>query len=60
VVDFQTVLNAQNTAFQAQESVVQSELSRFTATIGLAQALGGGWDGTLPEPPPLRKLSDPV
>jgi NodT family efflux transporter outer membrane factor (OMF) lipoprotein len=60
VVDFQTVLNAQNTAFQAQESVVQSELSRFTATVGLAQALGGGWDGTLPEPPPLRKLSDPV
>jgi NodT family efflux transporter outer membrane factor (OMF) lipoprotein len=60
VVDFETVLNAQNSAFQAQESVVQSELSRFTATVGLAQALGGGWDGTLPAPPPLSKLSDPV
>jgi multidrug efflux system outer membrane protein len=58
--DFQTVLNAQNAAFSAQESVVQSELSRFTAVVGLTQALGGGWDGRLPEGPPLHTLSDPA
>ena len=50
-IDFQTVLNAQNTAFQAQESVVQSSLTRFTAVVGLVQALGGGWDGAMPDAP---------
>ncbi len=60
IVDFQTVLNAQNTAFQAQESMVQSELTRFSAVVTLAQALGGGWDGMTPEPPPLSRLSDPI
>jgi NodT family efflux transporter outer membrane factor (OMF) lipoprotein len=48
VVDFQTVLNAQNQAFSSQESVVQNRLARFNAVIGLTLALGGGWDGTLP------------
>lgn len=60
IVDFQTVLNAQNTAFQAQESMVQSELTRFSAVVSLTQALGGGWDGMTPEPPPLSRVSDPV
>ncbi len=60
VIDFQTVLNAQNAAFQSQESMVQSELTRFSAVVGLTQALGGGWDGMTPEPPPLSKLSDPI
>ena len=56
-VDFQTVLNAQNGAFQSQESLVQSRLSRFTAVIGLTLALGGGWDGATPEAPPLSAVS---
>lgn len=60
IVDFQTVLNAQNTAFQAEESMVQSEFTRFNAVVTLAQALGGGWDGMTPEPPPLSRLSDPI
>lgn len=60
IVDFQTVLNAQNTAFQAEESMVQSEFTRFNAVVTLAQALGGGWDGMTPEPPPLSRLSDPL
>lgn len=59
-VDFQTVLNAQNAAFQAQESVVQNQLSRFTAVIGLATALGGGWDGATPAAPPLKTVYDPL
>jgi multidrug efflux system outer membrane protein len=53
VIDFQTVLNAQNAAFQSQEQVVQAELSRFTAVVSLVLALGGGWDGELPPAPPL-------
>ncbi len=53
VIDFQTVLNAQNAAFQAQETVVQTELARFTAVVSLVLALGGGWDGELPPAPPL-------
>ena len=59
-VDFQTVLNAQNAAFQSQESLVQSRLARFTAVIGLTQALGGGWDGATPEAPPLSTMSAPL
>jgi multidrug efflux system outer membrane protein len=57
-VDFQTVLNAQNSAFSAQESVVQSSLTRFTAAVGLAQALGGGWDGAMPDAPSNDVLYD--
>jgi multidrug efflux system outer membrane protein len=60
VVDFQTVLNAQNAAFSAQESVVQNQLARFTAVVGLATALGGGWDGAVPAAPPLRTVYDPL
>ncbi len=58
IIDFQTVLNAQNAAFQAQEAVVQSELSRFTAVVGLSLALGGGWNGELPAAPLLSTVSD--
>jgi multidrug efflux system outer membrane protein len=60
IVDFQTVLNAQNAAFQAQEAMVSAELTRVSAVVSLTQALGGGWDGMAPEAPPLSKLSDPV
>ena len=57
-VDFQTVLNAQNAAFQTQEAVVQNKLARFIAVIGLTQALGGGWDGALPDAGALKIVYD--
>lgn len=57
---FQTMLTAQNSVFQTQESLVQSGLTRFTAVIGLTQALGGGWDGATPEPPPMALLEAPL
>ncbi|MGE4062138.1 MAG: efflux transporter outer membrane subunit [Rhodospirillaceae bacterium] len=57
---FQTMLTAQNSVFQTQESLVQTGLTRFTAVIGLTQALGGGWDGITPEPPPFALLSAPL
>lgn len=59
-VDFQTVLNAQNSAFQAEDSLVQTRLARFSAVIGLVAALGGGWDGALPDAPPLKTVYDPL
>ena len=59
-VDFQTVLNAQNSAFSSQESLVQSRLSRFTAVISLTAALGGGWNGTTPEAPAMSLVSNPL
>ena len=57
---FQTMLTAQNSVFQTQESLVQTGLTRFTAVIGLTQALGGGWDGATPEPPPMALLETPL
>lgn len=44
-VNFQTVLEAQRTIVQAADAVVQSQRDRFTAAVGLYQALGGGWAG---------------
>ena len=60
VVDFQTVLNAQNAAFSSQESLVQNKLSRFSAVVGLTLALGGGWDGTLVDAPSMQAVYDPL
>jgi len=60
VVDFQTVLNAQNAAFQSQESLVQNRLARFNAVISLTLALGGGWDGALPETPSMQAVYNPL
>lgn len=44
-VNFQTVLEAQRTIVQTADAVVQSQRDRFTAAVGLYQALGGGWAG---------------
>jgi multidrug efflux system outer membrane protein len=57
---FQTMLTAQNSVFQTQESLVQSGLTRFTAVIGLTQALGGGWDGVTPEAPSMALIDAPL
>ena len=59
-VDFQTVLNAQNSAFSSQEGLVQNRLSRFNALIGLTLALGGGWGGTLADAPPMSGVYAPL
>ncbi|MBI3434603.1 MAG: efflux transporter outer membrane subunit [Proteobacteria bacterium] len=46
-IDLITVLNTQQTLFQAQDTLVQVRLARFNAVLALFQALGGGW------PPPI-------
>jgi outer membrane protein, multidrug efflux system len=47
-VDFMTVLDAQRTLFQAEDTLLQTRLARLNASVALFKALGGGWS----EPPP--------
>ena len=42
-VDLVTVLNTQQTLFQAQDLLAQVRLLRLQAVVSLFQALGGGW-----------------
>ncbi|HEY0283232.1 MAG TPA: efflux transporter outer membrane subunit, partial [Rhizomicrobium sp.] len=43
VVDLLTVLQAQQTLFSSQDTLVQVKLARLQAGVGLYRALGGGW-----------------
>ena len=58
IIELLTVLQAQQTLFNAENALVQSKLARLQAVISLYQALGGGWtpDQTplLPDANPLR------
>jgi multidrug efflux system outer membrane protein len=45
-VDLVTVLNTQQTLFQAQDTLAQIRFARFQAIVSLFQALGGGWPPT--------------
>lgn len=47
-IDFLTVLDTQRSIIFADDSVVQAQLSQFSALVDLYKALGGGWDGKLP------------
>lgn len=47
-IDFLTVLDTQRSIISADDSVVQAQLSQFSALVDLYKALGGGWDGKLP------------
>ncbi|MDR4307806.1 efflux transporter outer membrane subunit [Chelatococcus sambhunathii] len=42
-VDIVTVLNTQQTLFDAQDSLVAARLARFQALVSMFEALGGGW-----------------
>ena len=43
--DFLTVLDAQRTLLDNEDSLVQAQSDRLTAAASLFKALGGGWDG---------------
>ena len=42
-IDLQTLLDAQRSLFQAQDTLAQQRLARLKAAIDLYKALGGGW-----------------
>jgi multidrug efflux system outer membrane protein len=42
-VNLVTLLQVQQTLFQAEDTLAQVQLARLTAAVGLFQALGGGW-----------------
>lgn len=42
-IDFQTLLDTQNTQLSTENSHAQAKLARLTACINLYRALGGGW-----------------
>ncbi|SEE11372.1 efflux transporter, outer membrane factor (OMF) lipoprotein, NodT family [Rhizobiales bacterium GAS191] len=42
-IDITTVLNTQQTLFQAEDTLSQIRLQRLLAVVSLYQALGGGW-----------------
>jgi outer membrane protein, multidrug efflux system len=50
-LDLVTLLNTQQTLFQAQDALAQVRLARLQSIVSLFQALGGGW------PPPSRDKS---
>jgi NodT family efflux transporter outer membrane factor (OMF) lipoprotein len=47
-IDLTTVLTAQQSLFQAQDTLAQVRLARLQALISLFQALGGGWVADAP------------
>jgi outer membrane protein TolC len=44
VIDFLNVLTAQQTLYQSQDQLAQSEQTVSTDLIALYKALGGGWE----------------
>ncbi len=52
-IDLITLVNTQQTLFQAQDVLVQVQFARFQSTVSLFQALGGGWM-SLPDPESIR------
>jgi multidrug efflux system outer membrane protein len=48
--DIVTVLNVQQTLFQAEDALWQAQLARLQAIISLYQALGGGWQPKVERP----------
>ena len=45
VVDFLNVLTAQQSLYQSEDQLAQSEQTVATNLIALYKALGGGWEG---------------
>lgn len=42
-IDYQTLLDTQDTQLSAEDSQAQARLARLTAAVNLYRALGGGW-----------------
>ena len=48
VVDFQTVLLSQNQLFAARNAFLDNKLAQLNAAVAFYQALGGGWQASVP------------
>ena len=55
LVDYLTVLNAQQSYLAAQQNQAESMQRLGTDLVTLYQALGGGWEGEYPLPPTPEK-----
>jgi NodT family efflux transporter outer membrane factor (OMF) lipoprotein len=60
VVDLLTVLQAQQTLFSSQDTLVQVKLARLQAGVGLYRALGGGWTVAAEADTPTRNTFVPI
>ena len=60
VVDLLTVLQAQQTLFSSQDTLVQIKQARLDAGVGLYLALGGGWTVAADADKPTRNDFVPV
>jgi len=60
VVDLLTVLQAQQTLFSAQDTLIQIKLARLQSGVGLYRAVGGGWDVKQEADANLRNTFIPV
>jgi outer membrane protein TolC len=53
-VDYTTVVTAQTTALQNEQTLLNIRLARYTASSNLIAAVGGGWrDSDMPPPVPI-------
>ena len=46
IVPFNNVLTAQTTRLNSEQTALTVQGSRLTASVGLIQAVGGGWDAS--------------
>jgi outer membrane protein TolC len=59
-IDLITVLNTQQTFFQAEDVLAQARLLRLQAIVGLFQALGGGWAMLSPQARLTNEAATPL
>lgn len=59
-IDLVTLLNTQQTLFQAQDTLALAQLDRLVAVVGLFQALGGGWQKPKADGPVNPDSAEPV
>ena len=60
VIDLLTVLQAQQTLFTSQDTLIQIKLARLQSGVGLYRALGGGWSTATDADKDLRNTFVPV
>ena len=60
VIDLLTLLQAQQTMFSSQDTLVQIKLARLQAGVGVYRALGGGWTVAADADMPTRNDFVPV